>query len=248
MGTFQWVGLSSLALICAATVVLLIVRRVRRARRVNRLKEVLGRHPIVPVGRAKSGPLVIQGRARALETLVAPLSGKQVIGYRVRVERIYRGANNAPTYAPQVEETRVADFEVEDSTGNALVRASGSRMVLELESQSKTGLFKRGLPATVDALLDAHGVEREVLIPGEYRWSEWLLEAGETVFAYGHAFPPERGTPHNTVVGSAQGGELFVADLPREDLLRSLTAKSDLAPGVLEAAEGQAAREDGDPD
>jgi hypothetical protein len=194
---------------------------IARHRRLARIRGKLAAITVVPVGRATEGRLGVEGRARALETRLAPFSGRAVIGFRVTVEQ-----ENDDSWTTLLDVSEVGDFEVEDEAGHALVRAACGHLLLKEESRSRNGLLTSAPPA-VEELLQRHGQSsRGWVFEKSLRWTEYLLEAGERVFVYGQVRRETGGLrqPARPLVIEAplDGQPMVIADQLRDELLRAL--------------------------
>ena len=211
-------------------------RLARQRRRVQALRERIASFRLRLVARTGEGRAAIQGRARPLELLRAPLSGAAVIGFRVKVEHL--GRSRRSRWTTLVDVSEVAPFEVEDSTGRALVRPTESQLLLELETIKESGFFTSA-PPELEELLQRHGeTSRGFVLQKKLRWSEYLLEPGEQVFACGKARrEPDPGAegggfreaPTRLVLEAPEEGPMLIADRLPGRLLRALE-HADLPP------------------
>jgi hypothetical protein len=197
---------------------------IAQRRRLARIRGKLADIKVVPVGRATEGRLGIEGRARALETRPAPFSGRPVIGFRVKVEQ-----EDDDGWSTLLDVSELGDFEVEDPTGRALIKAAHGHLLLQEEGRWKNGLIT-SVPPAVEKLLQRHGQSsRGWVFEKTLRWTEYLLEAGERVFVYGEV-RREPGSqagfrqPAQALVIEAplDGQPMVIADQLRADLLRAL--------------------------
>jgi hypothetical protein len=210
-----------------------------RSWRLQRLQQSLEAYPIVSIRQAGEGPLAVEGRALALETMVAPFSAKTVIGFRVKVEQA-RSDGEGTTWETLVDLSELQDFEVEDGTGRALVRAVDYELLLDREERQTNGILT-SVPDAVEAFLRHHGeTSHGWIFNKSLRWAEYLLEPGEAVFVTGRGrreLDPRqevdnlRQAPTRLVVDPPSDGPIVVADRLREELLRGLSL-GDLPPGL----------------
>jgi hypothetical protein len=207
-----------------------------RAQRVRRLRERIESFPWQAIATAREGRAAVQGVARAGELLRAPLSGREVIGFRVKVEHQDSSNRNA-RWLTLVDISEVNAFQVQDSTGTAWVEPSFSSLILALESQGRNGMFSSA-PPELEQLLNKHGeTTRGWIFEKALRWSEYLLEPGERVYVGGHArreidhalaTAGYRDTPTRLVINSPDDGPMIISDSLRRDLIESLGMSSDL--------------------
>ena len=183
-------------------------------------------HRPTPIQGILEGEVLVEGRARAGEMLIeAPITGISVIGFRATVE-----AHDAGATRRVVDWSQVANFVVEDDTGQALVRTSGCKMVLNLEYSGDSA--SGGLPPAVMALVNRFGaVDWSRQAPARFSWYEYYLEPGEPVIVFGRArqeVDPSkepvgyRQSATRLVLDSPQRGPLFFSDQLRETFLQKM--------------------------
>jgi hypothetical protein len=122
----------------------------------------------------------VRGHARGGGGKLAPISGRQGLGWRVLVEQ-----ELGIGWVTVVELSEFGDFELEDHSGSIRVRASDSPITLEVaELRGRGGPFSPP-PASVERLIvgatDPHGV----LFHKGFRWREWVLEDGREIIVRG---------------------------------------------------------------
>lgn len=169
------------------------------------------------------GLAAIEGRAAGSTLLASPVSGVQVLAYRIVV--------SFPE-APSFDYVEAVDFEIVDASGRATVATTGARMVLCHEYT----LRDEDVPsATVEVhrlLARVGGPELQRRVPEGFAWHEYYLQPGEPAFVCGYvrrAASHERPRHYRdnaylpTFCPPPEGrGELIVADLRRAELLRVL--------------------------
>jgi hypothetical protein len=149
-----------------------------RAQQIRRLKERIESFPWQAIATAREGRIAVQGVARAGELLRAPLSGREVIGFRVKVEQYSKDRRSH--WQTLVDMSEVNAFQVQDSTGIASVQPVFSSLILALESMETNGMFTSA-PPQLEELLNRHGetargwVFEKKLIADSLRWD--LLES-----------------------------------------------------------------------
>jgi len=164
-------------------------------------------HRPTPIQGILDGEVLVEGQARAGDTLVeAPITGISVIGFRATVE-----AHDSAGAHKVVDWSQVTNFVVEDATGQALVRTSGCKMVLNLEYSGDSA--SGGLPSAVMALVNRFGaVDWSRQAPSHFSWNEYYLEPGEPVIVFGRA--RQEVDPSKAPVGYRQSASRLVLDSP----------------------------------
>ena len=220
-GIFLLVGL------CIATLAGLGGYSYLRARgQVSRLLARVEQTPVSPVATAEPGPVAIQGRAEALETIHSPLQERDVLADRIKVAD---NTDDAPVILVDTGET--ADFLVVDGSGKALVNADGAMLLCGADVTRNTGALDRA-PAALRVLLAKRGHStRGWLFERSLAWSESVLEHGDEVYVCGHARrevtqdeEPKgyREAPSRLVLEQGRGQQVVVADRHREDVVSLL--------------------------
>lgn len=118
----------------------------------------LRRTRVLPIRAVRDGQVArINGRVRCLGVpLVAPLSGRPCVAYRVRVLR--------GTWFRVVDAAAATEFLVDDGTGRARV---GAGQELVIYSRRRHTLSPQDAPGTaIRQLLDEHGVDYEGVFAG----------------------------------------------------------------------------------
>ncbi len=210
-----------------------------RILRVRTIRHRLQQPPLLPVAQVTEGPVVLQGQAVALNTTRTPIGGKEVIGYRVKVERLVSTRRSAH-WRTLVDQVEGGDFELSDPSGQALVRVSGGQWLMKREYLEDNTFFNK-IPPSVTELLRQHGeFDEGGIFEGQIRWSEYHLEASDDVCVLGYAGrQPDprqeaesyREPPTKVVLGPPADGPMIIADQHLASLLRSLGLLSDLPLG-----------------
>ncbi len=172
------------------------------------------------------GPRVgVEGHAQALKTTTAPLSGEQVIGYRIQIYG--RGRQVYPSI--HVDLSHLEAFALVDETGSALVR--GGREVLLARARSfpellfdpdhagLTRLFERAGYSSSD-LVGARRlscIERVLRPDGEV----FVCGAPGAVVGIGEGVSGYREPPGRVALRAPPGQRLIVADCRLGALLGS---------------------------
>ena len=90
------------------------------------LNSLIESSPVVPAAEVTEGALqCVEGRARADQLLIAPVTGKHVIGYLLQFELELFDSGEK-----RCDLVQCADFYAEDSSGQVLVQATDAELVL----------------------------------------------------------------------------------------------------------------------
>jgi hypothetical protein len=155
-------------------------------RRINRALRKARRFRIADLGDGSAG--LVAGHVQIFqEHLVAPLSGRVCVHYIAVVERHHRQNHFWETVA---RETAGVPFVLEDSTGRAVVDATGATVTLDFDSlgTSRVGDEPTDEPTDLEtAFLKRHLTtgKRWWLSKCELRYREAVIEIGETVAVVG---------------------------------------------------------------
>lgn len=136
-------------------------------------------------GELKDGQVAkVEGRVKALETLVAPLSGNSCVCFHLRIE-VYKGRGDTKAWKLLHEEQVGSDFLLVGEAHTAMVETSNVELSLKLESQ-KTTSFDKADPLVV--LANARGLDFDQF-RRKYalRVSEGVLLDGAQVVVAGEA-------------------------------------------------------------
>jgi hypothetical protein len=198
-------------------------------RRIGALKRRFLHGAAGPLATLREGRAVIEGRASPLELLRAPISGAEVIGFRVTVERARQRGDEGSWWEEVFDYALIRDFEIDDGSARVLVRTAGARLILEREYRRRSGLLN-DVPPQLRHLLSQRGRGLGSWLSSEQlRWSEAFLEPGEVVCVSGHArleLDPGaagsgyRAAPQRTVIGPPADGPLIVVDRSRSAFLK----------------------------
>jgi hypothetical protein len=221
---------------CTIAIVVLVWRGVRSR---TGLRRLLAGGPLRPLHAVRAGRVYVQGRASSATLLTAPLSGDQVIGYRVLVER-----RDGQEWIRLMDHTEVTDFELHEETGAALVCGEDAVLLITEEAGALPllegqlhGKGRSQLPQLLVALLQAHchytPAEHEA---ARMRWSEFQLVEGGQVYVVGeaavtlardgrlsHGGAAYRATPTRTQIKGSAKRPLLICDRSRESLASLLT-------------------------
>jgi len=143
-----------------------------------------------------SGFVEIEGEATpARETLEAPFSGVQCLGYEFEVEE-YRHDDDGSNWHTRASGDRVVPFTIRDETGAVGVQPTGENLSVERNYRTVVGPDDRP-PERVQAFLDAQDdLDHDtamfdvagISVGGDkLRFTERRLDAGETAYAAGRA-------------------------------------------------------------
>lgn len=178
-----------------------------------------------------------QGRIEPLETLIAPLSGKAVVGFRVLIEVPGHYWMNRRVI---VDFGVVGAFALRDQRGTLRVEPGPAQLIIAqacLEGLRGAGSREalREFPAEVASVLaDRAQLRAEGSDPHRYEWSEYHLHAGDEVLVDGIWMSDEASGDRLSgsssiplLVTSRQKNELL-ADLrnPDRTTLRQLPART----------------------
>jgi hypothetical protein len=217
----------------------------RRSKEVGGLRSQVAACSVRPQSAIQGGRVQIEGRAVAIMVSTAPLSGRPVIGLRVKIEKLAlesaAGGTGGPvlTWGPVVEAMHMNDFEVEDGTGRARVRTASCYPLLAAEPTVTMSVDQLLRSPLVEVLRHQRYPEHWLVGARSIRVTEYLLEPGETVFVFGEAhreIDPDaprdyRGAVWRLVISAPLGGWVMVSDQDRDTLLRSMGRWTDLFHG-----------------
>ncbi|MEL0065084.1 MAG: LemA family protein [Gammaproteobacteria bacterium] len=123
----------------------------------------LERIPLSGIADSVGGESQLRGQvASAGQLLTAPKSGQKAVYYDYLKERRETDSNGNTRWRTVDSRTDLADFQLSDVTGDALVNAAGRHFDITITSEEK---FSR----------------RE----GDYRYTEWRIDPGDTVTIFG---------------------------------------------------------------
>lgn len=199
------------------------VSYLRARKQVSSLLARVERIPVTPIARASSGPVAVQGSAEARQTVTSPLSGRQVIAFRVKIAD---NSDDAPVTL--VDTSEAAAFLVVDATGKALVEPADALLLLASDTHETAGVLERA-PAGLRSLMARHGHStRGWIFERSLTWTEAVLEVGDDVYVQGVArrevtLDEEpagyREAPSRLVVEAGEGQQMIISDRRRELLM-----------------------------
>jgi len=208
----------------------------RGRRRLGRVRRLLGQAR--PTS-ANAGPLLAGGptlvarwgKCRAGELLRAPLSGEEVCGYRVRILAL-KHLPSTLWGSEQIlmDRTRIADFVLEDDSGELDVRTQDAVLLGDDRHYGDTGLFLKGDPPhAVTSYLEAFGHSSidGLRMGSKLCWYEYHIKPGEPVLVIGSMTSGER-----PALEAPPDGKLIVADRGYQELLDAID-ELDLPPDLL---------------
>ena len=111
-----------------------------------------------------NGPVLLSGIVRAGKTVNSPSAGIPSVYYRYRLEIEETDSDGNASWKTKEEYQRANDFIIEDSSGKALVLASNYLDQINWQVQ-------QSYQNTI----------------GRYRYTEWRLESGQSISAFGRA-------------------------------------------------------------
>lgn len=162
----------------------------------------------------------IVGRVELVEDKgVAPLSGRSCAGYYVLVQEKTASSKNSH-WRTIIEEEKYKDFVINDGTGIAIVNRHKLKSYIVKDWKEYSG-FRHDTTPALEQYLNVHGFKSRNFIGlnKSIRYSEGVLEPGETVAALGKGCWIERnnGTETGTNVrvlelNSIDGDALYLSD------------------------------------
>lgn len=173
--------------------------------------------------------LQLVGKVVEPQWVVAPLTGAQVVGYRILIETVGRYWMNRQVL---VDHCVVGDFFLRGEGGKHFVKGSNARLIAEEScfSGRRTGGSvdqPKAFPEQVVAVLaDRAQFRAEVQDGRHYRWHEYHLHEGDEVFvdgSSGYEMLEEGGEGTPCAMG-ASDRPLLLSRIPRDELLRNLSA------------------------
>jgi len=195
-----------------------VVLRLKARRELVQLQLRLASLGLTTIDRAGEGPIAVEGQARGLELLSAPFSGTRVIAFRVRLQAVEDYGEHR-VWCDLLEATGAEDFEVDDGTGRALVRAEATLLLLAQETRGWQRADHGPAREAAQRLLQAQGRS----VPERLRFVEHLLEPGEPVFVVGGARrQAAESVPALVIEGPEPGEPVLIADRRQKDLARRL--------------------------
>ncbi|MEM7609172.1 MAG: hypothetical protein AAF411_27800 [Myxococcota bacterium] len=153
----------------------------RSARIKRRLREVAE----VSIAKAEDGqPVRIRGRLELLPDVTplrSPVSGRECAAYEVRV--FQDKGDNTETVLTHHESI---NFQLRDDTGVATVDGTLLDMLVQVDREGRTGMFKGKLPEGLRALLETKGIDTKgVFFQKAFTYSEGVFEPGEEIVVAG---------------------------------------------------------------
>ena len=158
---------------------------------VRRHRRLVGLRPR-SLDAAAGGPVEVQGTIvpGIAGTLRAPLSGREVVWFRIVVEE-ENGDDNTETI---IGESDSREFHLDDGRGRARIEPAGAHVVVEPETVASSGIFRDATPE-LQAFLGRRGVESTGKLGFNRRltYREERLHPGDRLLAFGtsqrHALP-----------------------------------------------------------
>ncbi len=204
------------------------------------LRSRLAAGEVVSEQAAVDGPVRIEGKAVAGALLTAPLSGKPVIGYRLRIARGPGDGAVTSQGAAILDVACLQEFFVDDGSA-AAARVCPARCLPLFTSESPVAIEAGDLVRSpLKEIVDRCMLPGSALVSASsFVGTEYLLEPGEMVFVFGeatHELDPAaaragyREPPLRLVVSAPAEGFLVVADRDRDELLQNLREGRDLIP------------------
>lgn len=163
------------------------------------------------------------GRIEPLETLVAPLSGKAVLGYRVLIEVPARYWMNRRIV---VDFGVVGAFALRDAGTALRIEPGPAQLIVAhacLEGVRGAGTLdnRREFPTEVASVLaDRAQLRAEASDPHRYEWAEYHLHAGDEVLVDGIFNAAE--DEHGERLGGTSAVPLLVTSRDKNELLKDL--------------------------
>jgi len=167
--------------IIALVIIVLSQAWSERARLARELREA----PRVDIKALPEGTRArVVGTVAAGETLTAPLTGRPCVAYVAIVEeRVSSGKSSR--WVERIREVRHLPFTIDDGTGRAIVDPGQSKLLLEMDATSRSGVFDDATPAEA-AFLGRHGVSGTGwFLNRSMRYTEGVITPGERVAVLG---------------------------------------------------------------
>jgi hypothetical protein len=152
-----------------------------RARLARQLREA----PRVDIGAlAEGAPARIIGAVVADETLRAPFTGRPCVAYVAEVDE-YVSRGKSHRWESRIHEVRHLPFVVDDGTGRALVDPGQAKLLVEIDTTTRSGAFDDATEVE-RAFLDRHGMNSKGwFFNRRLRYREGVIEPGERVAVLG---------------------------------------------------------------
>jgi hypothetical protein len=145
--------------------------------------------------------------------LVAPLSGRPCVAWRVEVDQ-YRSNGKSGSWRRLIRQEKTTPFTLDDGSGKALVLLEAdARMALNKDGRYRSGTFNDATPE-LEAFLSSHGLSSQDFFGfnKKLRYREGVVEEGEQVVISGH-FNGSGNQDVNLVIGSGYGEPLHLTDM-----------------------------------
>lgn len=174
-------------LLAAAIVVLFIAVVGQMWSERARLKKALRSAPRVAIRELPEGtPARIVGTVAAQATLRAPLTGRTCVAYVAQVEELVSSGKTS-SWRGRIHEVRHVPFTVDDGTGRAIVDPGQAKLLVEMDSTTRSGTFDDATPVEEDFLRRHNMGSQGWFFNKTLRYLEGVIEPGERVAVLGRA-------------------------------------------------------------
>lgn len=202
-------------LIAGVAVVLLVALLSSAFSAEARTKRALAAAPLESIGKVQEGAVVrVKGRVRPVADMIeAPLTGRYCVHYVAIVEERHRGKHSTH-WSEVTREAKGVDFEVQDATGEILVRSQGLQVAITLDQHTRSGSFDDATEAEQKFLARMNESSTGLLgFNRTLRYTEGALEAGEEITVLGQAsYRDLPGGGRALVLGPTPDGSALATD------------------------------------
>ncbi|HVV83013.1 MAG TPA: GIDE domain-containing protein [Kofleriaceae bacterium] len=218
-------------ILAVAIVVLFIVVVVRAWSSRAKLARQLRDAPASTIAALPEGESArVVGTVVGEATLIAPLTGRRCVAYVAQVEQ--RVSTGKTTYwKGLIDEVRHHPFTIDDGTGKAIIDPGQAKLLIEMDSTSRSGTFDDATPAESEFLARHQIDSKGWFLNKSLRYLEGVIEPGERVAVLGRAVrepDPEAARdatgyrdalPTRVRIGGSKDQPILVSD--RKDLTRA---------------------------
>lgn len=153
--------------------------------------------PVTRIGHACSGPVAVEGRAKAVQPMVGPFSGRPCVYVEAHVEVLSGGGQGKKSmwiWTPHATIHRKYPFYVEDGSGSVLVATADTQTHMDVpetfqlkNADDNTGRVVAPPPPSLLSMLDEHGIpwlDEDGNVLG-LRFVEHAIEDGASLYVIG---------------------------------------------------------------
>jgi len=178
--------------------------------------------PTIKVNAAAVGLVELSGKAKQLEKITSPISGKPCAFYRITLEKLIRGKHS---HWVEMTHARLESgpFALEDESGSIVIDPKGAEVTFKKDSiqRGSKQTFPEHVQKYIQDALDNPAM-RDMkyfslsIFPDEFRITEHLVEEGDQVYVLGPAKIPEKPLPpgltSDLIVCKAENEDFIVSD------------------------------------